>query len=63
MRHVSRCFLLFLFLCATSSFSFGWGCSGHQIVALIAQKQMTANARMLKAHMMTAPVLPFRQGY
>ncbi|HWF03048.1 MAG TPA: S1/P1 nuclease [Candidatus Angelobacter sp.] len=45
MRSVSRCFLLFLFLCATSSLSFGWGCSGHQIVALIAQKQLTATAR------------------
>lgn len=44
MRHVSRCSLLLLFLCATSSLSFGWGCSGHQTVALIAQKLLTAKA-------------------
>src|ERR1700756_3837182 len=44
MRCVSRCSVLFLFLCAASSLSFGWGCSGHQTVALIALKQLTSNA-------------------
>ena len=59
MRHVSRCFLLFLFLCATSSFGFGWGCSGHQIVALIAQKQLTANARQAVLNLLSgSPIDP-----
>src|SRR5579872_622933 len=45
MRSISRCALFAMFLFATTSQCFGWGCSGHQIVALIAQKQLTANAR------------------
>ncbi len=45
MKFGSRGVLLLVFLCASSSLSFGWGCSGHQIVALIAERQLTANAR------------------
>jgi nuclease S1 len=45
MRFASRCALLLSLLCATSSLSFGWGCSGHQIVALIAEKNLSTNAR------------------
>jgi hypothetical protein len=33
-----------LLLCSAAP-AFGWGCSGHQVVALVALKQLTPNAR------------------
>lgn len=36
--------LLLLVLCGASP-AFGWGCSGHQVVALVALKQLTPNAK------------------
>ena len=36
--------VLVLSLCSASP-AFGWGCSGHQVVALVALKQLTPNAK------------------
>lgn len=59
MKFGSRGFVLLLFLCATSSPGFGWGCSGHQVVALIAERQLTANARQAVLELLSgAPVDP-----
>jgi desulfoferrodoxin (superoxide reductase-like protein) len=44
MTSAKRTILLFLVVCSFQSFSFGWGCSGHEIVALIAERQLNANA-------------------
>ena len=44
MISVKRSILLFVMVCSLRSFSFAWGCSGHEIVALIAERQLTAKA-------------------
>src|SRR5689334_6967042 len=44
MIAVKRIVLLVVVVCSFQSFSFGWGCSGHEIVALIAERQLSPNA-------------------
>ena len=40
MNRPGKVFLLLLLVLSLRSLSFGWGCSGHEIVALIAQRQL-----------------------
>jgi len=44
MKPFSRVLLLFVVVLCLQSLSFGWGCTGHQIVALIAERQLTPAA-------------------
>lgn len=44
MTAAKRIVMLFIVVCSFQSFSFGWGCSGHEIVALIAERQLNTNA-------------------
>jgi hypothetical protein len=44
MKFFSRMPLLAVLVLCCQSLSFGWGCSGHQIVALIAERQLTPAA-------------------
>ena len=44
MKPSSRIFLLLALVLSFQSLSFGWGCSGHQIVALIAERQLNPAA-------------------
>ena len=41
MNPPGKVFLLLLLVLSLRSLSFGWGCSGHEIVALIAQRQLS----------------------
>ena len=45
--------LLFAFLLSCSVSGFAWGCSAHQVVALIAEAQLDANARKMVAQLLT----------
>ena len=41
MNRPGKVFLLLLLVLSLRSLGFGWGCSGHEIVALIAQRQLS----------------------
>jgi hypothetical protein len=41
MKRLGKVFLLLVLVLGFRSLSFGWGCSGHEIVALIAQRQLS----------------------
>lgn len=44
MSYVKRAIVLFAFVVSFQNFSFAWGCSGHQIVALIAERLLNDKA-------------------
>jgi hypothetical protein len=44
MNSLKKAALLFFVVCSLQSLSFAWGCSGHEIVALIAERQLNARA-------------------
>jgi len=44
MNRLLRFALLLLAICSLQSMSFGWGCSGHEVVALIAEHQLNLKA-------------------
>jgi hypothetical protein len=41
MNRLGKLFLLLVLVLSLRSLSFGWGCSGHEIIALIAQRQLS----------------------
>jgi len=41
MNRLGKLFSLFVLFFTFSSMSFGWGCSGHEIVAMIAERQLS----------------------
>src|SRR5215510_12780066 len=49
MNRLARLFQLLLLVCplAACPSAFGWGCKGHQTVALIAEKHLTPAAKQL----------------
>ncbi len=52
-----------IFLCAPSS-AWAWGCEGHQVVALIAQRNLTPHAlAMVKQILRDAPIDPSLSRY
>lgn len=44
MNRGMRVAFLLWSICSLQSMSFGWGCSGHEVVALIAERQLNARA-------------------
>jgi hypothetical protein len=44
MNRLMKVALLLLAICSLQSMSFGWGCSGHEVVALIAEHQLNPRA-------------------
>jgi len=62
MRLIVRCGCLILFFVIGAVPSFGWGCSGHQIVALVAQYELTPKARNMVLTSLGELVLPSQSG-
>jgi len=65
MNRPGRVFLLLVLVLSLRSLSFGWGCSGHEIVALIAQRQLSDVAAQKVLSLLKNPGLyvnkrPFR---
>lgn len=65
MNRSGKVFLLFVLVLSFRSLSFGWGCSGHEIVALIAQRQLSDVAAQEVLILLKSPGLyvnkkPFR---
>jgi hypothetical protein len=47
MRSTTNLLKLTLLVCTTTAPSFGWWCEGHEVVALIAEQHLSANARAM----------------
>jgi len=65
MNQLRKIVLLLLSIVGFQSVSFGWGCSGHEIVALIAERQLSDVAAQKVLSLLTNPGLyvnkkPFR---
>jgi hypothetical protein len=57
MNRPGKVFLLLVLVLSLRSLSFGWGCSGHEIVALIAQRQLSDVAAQKVLALLKSPGL------
>ena len=61
LKHLSRIFLMLLSLVAVGLVpsAWGWGCKGHQVVALIAEQHLNPRARAMAMQILAAsPISP-----